>query len=107
MKAWGEYAQFMKNMMAQNVAKSTKNIIFTAHTSDIFNESEMVNETLPPEKVCGPRLLKGYQTFVIWRFLLFHDVCYPRTVGKNAQFRRIRKIHFCDFLSGKNSFFAI
>ena len=28
MKAWGEYAQFMKNMMAQNVANSTKNIIF-------------------------------------------------------------------------------
>ena len=39
MKAWGQYAQFMKNMMAQNVANSNKNIIFIAHTSDIFNES--------------------------------------------------------------------
>ena len=28
MKAWGQYAQFMKNMMAQNVANSNKNIIF-------------------------------------------------------------------------------
>ena len=32
MKAWGQYAQFMKNMMAQNVANSNKNIIFIAHT---------------------------------------------------------------------------
>ena len=35
MQAWGAYAQFMKNMMAQDVAKSTRNVIFLAHTSDI------------------------------------------------------------------------
>ena len=35
MQAWGNYAQFMKNMMAQDVAKSTRNIIFLAHTSDV------------------------------------------------------------------------
>lgn len=61
MKAWGEYAQFMKNMMAQNVAKSTKNIIFTAHTSDIFNESEMVNETLV--KVKGSLMNTGIESY--------------------------------------------
>jgi hypothetical protein len=32
--------------MGQYVATSKKNILFTAHTMDILNESEMVNETL-------------------------------------------------------------
>ena len=61
MKAWSDYAQFMKNMMAQNVANSTKNIIFTAHTSDIFNESEMVNETLV--KVKGSLMNTGIESY--------------------------------------------
>ena len=47
--------------MAQNVAKSTKNIIFTAHTSDIFNESEMVNETLV--KVKGSLMNTGIESY--------------------------------------------
>jgi len=61
MKAWGQYAQFMKNMMAQNVANSNKNIIFIAHTSDIFNESEMVNETMI--KVKGSLMNTGVESY--------------------------------------------
>jgi hypothetical protein len=61
MKAWGQYAQFMKNMMAQNVANSNKNIIFIAHTSDIFNESEMVNETMV--KVKGSLMNTGVESY--------------------------------------------
>ena len=61
MKAWGEYAQFMKNMMAQNVANSNKNIIFIAHTSDIFNENEMVNETMV--KVKGSLMNTGVESY--------------------------------------------
>ena len=61
MKAWGEYAQFMKNMMAQNVGNSTKNIIFIAHTSDIFNENEMVNETMV--KVKGSLMNTGIESY--------------------------------------------
>lgn len=45
MAAWGSYAQFFKNLMQQHVAKSTKNIIFIAHTSDTLNEGEMIMET--------------------------------------------------------------
>lgn len=45
MKAWGDYAQFFKNLMQQYVAKSTKSVIFISHTSDTMNESEMVMET--------------------------------------------------------------
>ena len=50
MKAWGQYAQFMKKLMSQYVAKSTKNIIFLAHTTDHLNETEMITETLVPVK---------------------------------------------------------
>tara|TARA_B110001454_G_C12669313_1_gene413005 strand:+ start:517 stop:1236 length:720 start_codon:yes stop_codon:yes gene_type:complete len=61
MKAWGEYAQFMKNMMSQSVGNSTKNIIFIAHTSDIFNENEMVNETMV--KVKGSLMNTGIESY--------------------------------------------
>jgi len=36
--------------MQQNVARSSKKVIFTAHTSDTLNENEMVMETKVPVK---------------------------------------------------------
>jgi hypothetical protein len=50
MKAWGDFAQYFKTLMQQYVAKSTKNVIFLAHTSDTLNESEMLMETKVPVK---------------------------------------------------------
>ena len=61
MKAWGDYAQFMKVLMSRYVASSTKNIIFLAHTSDILNEAEMINETLV--KVKGSLMNQGVESF--------------------------------------------
>lgn len=61
MKAWGDYAQFWKNLMAQYVAKSTKNVIFLGHTSDVLNEAEMVNETLV--KVKGSLMNQGIESY--------------------------------------------
>lgn len=61
MKSWGDYAQFFKKLMSQYVAKSTKNIIFTAHTMDILNESEMINETLV--KVKGSLMNQGIESY--------------------------------------------
>ena len=49
-KAWGDFFQYFKALMQQYVAKSTKNIVFTAHTSDTLNEGEMVMETKVPVK---------------------------------------------------------
>ena len=60
MKAWGDYAQYWKKLMSQYVAKSTKNIIFLAHTMDILNEAEMVNETLV--KVKGSIMNQGVES---------------------------------------------
>lgn len=50
MQAWGQFAQYFKVLMQNYVAKSTKQIIFTAHTSDTLNESEMLMETKVPVK---------------------------------------------------------
>lgn len=50
MKAWGEFSQYFKELMQQYVAKSTKNVVFLAHTADKLNESEMVMETMVPVK---------------------------------------------------------
>jgi len=60
MKAWGDYAQFFKNLMSQYVAKSTKDVIFTGHTMDVLNESEMVSETLV--KVKGSLMNQGIES---------------------------------------------
>ncbi len=61
MQQWGAYAQFMKNLMAQYVGKSTKNVIFLAHTMDILNEAEMAMETLV--KVKGSLMNQGIESF--------------------------------------------
>jgi hypothetical protein len=51
----------MKVLMSQVVAKSTKNVVFLAHTSDILNESEMINETMV--KVKGSLMNQGIESF--------------------------------------------
>ena len=59
--AWGRYAQYYKNLMQQYVAKSTKNVIIFAHTSDIYNESEMVLESMV--KVKGSLMNQGIESY--------------------------------------------
>ena len=49
-KAWGDFFQYFKTLMQTYVARSTKNVIFLAHTADTLNESEMVMETKVPVK---------------------------------------------------------
>lgn len=50
MAAWGNYAQYFKALMQQYVARSTKNVVFMAHTADTLNEGEMIMETKVPVK---------------------------------------------------------
>lgn len=49
-KAWGDFAQYYKQLMQQKVAASTKRVIFTAHTADTLNSTEMIMETKVPVK---------------------------------------------------------
>lgn len=66
MQAWGQFAQYFKTLMQQHVAKSTKNVIFTAHTSDTLNEGEMVMETKVPVKgSLKNNGIESYFSFVI------------------------------------------
>lgn len=60
-KAWGDYAQFFKNLMMQYVAKSTKRVIILAHTTDVLNESIGEIETLV--KVKGSLMSNGVESF--------------------------------------------
>lgn len=50
MKGWSDYSQFFKNLMQQYVAASSKNVIFTAHTKTVFNETASAMETKVPIK---------------------------------------------------------
>lgn len=61
MKAWSDYAQYFKKLMQEYVAKSSKNVIFTAHTSDIMNDSEMIMETMV--KVKGSLMNNGIESY--------------------------------------------
>lgn len=60
-KAWGDFSQYFKNLMQQYVAKSTKNVIFLAHSAETLNESEMVMETKVPVK--GSLKNNGIESF--------------------------------------------
>ena len=59
--AWGAYAQYFQNLMQQYVAKSTKNVIFLAHSAATHNETEMVIERKVPVK--GSLAKKGIESF--------------------------------------------
>ena len=49
-KGWGNFQIFFKKLMQHYVAKSTKNIIFTAHVLEVYSENAMIMETKIPVK---------------------------------------------------------
>ncbi len=61
MQAWGEYQRFFRDLMLNYVAKSTKNVIFTAHVLNTLNETDMVMETKVPIK--GALKNNGIESF--------------------------------------------
>ena len=60
MKAWGDYAQFFKRIMQQHVARSTKNVVFTGHTSDVINEDAIMETCV---KVKGSVMNQGVEAY--------------------------------------------
>lgn len=60
-KAWGDFAHYVRKLMLQYVASSPKRVIFTAHTLDILNKTEMVMETKVPVK--GALKNNGLESF--------------------------------------------
>ncbi len=49
-KAWGQYQEFFKRLMQTYVARSTKNVLFTGHTFNIYDKENMVMEKKIPVK---------------------------------------------------------
>lgn len=50
MKAWGDFAQFFKELMQQKVTSFGKPTIFTAHVLDVLDEASMTMKTSVPVK---------------------------------------------------------
>lgn len=50
MEGWSDFAQFLKNLMQQKVASSTKRVVFTAHVLETYNEGEMQMDVKVPVK---------------------------------------------------------
>lgn len=61
MAQWGAYQQFFRKLMLQYVARSTKNVIMTAHVQAIMNEQDMVLEKKVPVK--GALKANGIESF--------------------------------------------
>ncbi|APC46048.1 Sak4-like ssDNA annealing protein [Vibrio phage vB_VspP_pVa5] len=60
MKAWGDYAQYFKRLMQQHVAKSTKNVIFLAHVTDVMTEDAILETCV---KVKGSIMNQGVEAY--------------------------------------------
>ncbi len=61
MQAWGGYTQFFRNLMLDTVAKSTKDVVFLAHTLSVYNEENMAMEVKVPVK--GALKNNGIESF--------------------------------------------
>ena len=57
----GDYGQYLKKLMLHYVAKSSKQVIFLAHTADVMNETDMIMETMV--KVKGSVMNTGVESF--------------------------------------------
>lgn len=57
---WGQYAEFFKKLMNTYVAKSTKRVVIIGHTADVYNEKDMVSETMV--KVKGSLMARGLES---------------------------------------------
>ena len=60
-KAWGDFADYFRNMMQNWVATCPKTVIFLAHTLDVYNETAMVTETYIP--VAGSLKNQGIESW--------------------------------------------
>lgn len=61
MQAWQDFAEYIRRLMQNHVAKSSKNVVFIAHTEDVFDEGEGIIETKVP--VSGSLKKNGIESF--------------------------------------------
>lgn len=61
MRMWGLYGEYLRTLMQQYVAASSKNVIFTAHVEKVLNEQTMAIEKRVPIK--GALAKNGVEAF--------------------------------------------
>ena len=61
-KMWGHYAQFFKGLFQQHIASSTKNVCVIAHTTDLYNEQELIRENRV--KIKGSVMNQGVESYL-------------------------------------------
>lgn len=71
MQAWGVYKDFFINLMNQEIPKLPQDVIITAHTQDVYNEKELVTETMV--KLKGSVMDRGVEAY-------FNDVVATKVV---------------------------
>lgn len=60
-KAWADYKNYLLQLFTDVIPKLPQNVIITAHTSDVYNEKELVTET--KVKLKGSIMDKGIEAF--------------------------------------------
>jgi hypothetical protein len=66
MQQWGAYAQFLKNLMMQVIAKSTKRVIVLAHIDKQLNEDTMEMTVSVPVKGSMKGKVESFFTTIVY-----------------------------------------
>jgi hypothetical protein len=64
-KGWGEYRMYFMNLMQNYVTRSSKNIIFIAHTETVYSEKDMIYQVRVPMKGALKGMVESYFCTVI------------------------------------------
>lgn len=65
MAAWASFQQFFKELMQNHVAKSTKNVIFTAHTAEEVNGDHVLEVKVPVKGALKNNGIESYFSVVM------------------------------------------
>lgn len=65
MAAWSNFQQFFKELMQVHVASSTKNVIFTAHTSEEINGDHVLETKVPVKGALKNNGIESYFSVVM------------------------------------------
>lgn len=66
MQQWGAYGQFMKNLMQQCIATSTKRVLVLAHVDKVLDEASMEFQYAVPIKGAMKGKIESYFTTIVY-----------------------------------------
>lgn len=66
MTAWGDFQQYFKQLMQQHVARSTKNVIFTAHVHTDVSENGRMETKVPVKGALKGNGIEAYFSTIVY-----------------------------------------